>query len=297
MVDETAALINRALQRLGIQVVRTQQARIPASFHAIFRAQLAQLEKEPRGFRIVEGERFDAGDHPDSFVDYQCAFAAAQIARLEPSAVLDIGSYRHFILGLLAHYRVTTVDVRDRKPISKNETVLTADAKALPLPEDTFDAVVTLCALEHFGLGRYGDAFDPEGDRRALSEMVRVLKPGGRLIVTTTVTRGEPQCVHNAHRIYSQAMLGAMRGRLSGLCQPTYVLDIPGGHGKAPLGPDYATAGSVEDFNGLRHLKETEPQFFQHGIVLYSGREVVPFGADLFAVPLSMWWAFNKRAA
>ncbi|MDO8772576.1 MAG: ATP-binding protein [Burkholderiaceae bacterium] len=52
-----------------------------------------------------------------------------------------------------------------------------------------------------------------------------------------------------------------------------------------------------KDFNGLRHLKETEPQFFQRGIVLYSGREVVPFGADLFAVPLSMWWAFNKRAA
>ena len=27
----------------------------------------------------------------------------------------------------------------------------------------------------------------------------------------------------------------AVRGTLSGLCQPTYVLDIPGGHGKAPL--------------------------------------------------------------
>lgn len=45
-----------------------------------------------------------------------------------------------------------------------------------------------------------------------------------------------------------------------------------------------------KDFNGLRHLKETEPQTFQRGIVLYSGREVIPFGADLFAVPLSMWW-------
>ena len=49
---------------------------------------------------------------------------------------------------------------------------------------------------------------------------------------------------------------------------------------------------SGKDFKGLRHLKETEPQAFQRGIVLYSGREVVPFDADLFAVPLSMWWAF-----
>lgn len=47
---------------------------------------------------------------------------------------------------------------------------------------------------------------------------------------------------------------------------------------------------SGKDFKGLRHLKETEPQAFQRGIVLYSGREVVPFDADLFAVPLSMWW-------
>lgn len=52
-----------------------------------------------------------------------------------------------------------------------------------------------------------------------------------------------------------------------------------------------------KDFNGLRHLKETEPQLFQRGVVLYSGREVVPFAADLFAVPLSMWWAFNNLAA
>ena len=33
-----------------------------------------------------------------------------------------------------------------------------------------------------------------------------------------------------------QALMGALRGRVSGLCQPTYVLDIPGGHGKVPVG-------------------------------------------------------------
>ncbi len=35
-----------------------------------------------------------------------------------------------------------------------------------------------------------------------------------------------------------------LRGRVSGLCQPDYVLDIPGGFGKAPVGPGYlSTAG------------------------------------------------------
>ncbi len=36
-----------------------------------------------------------------------------------------------------------------------------------------------------------------------------------------------------------QALMRALHGRVSGLCQPTYVLDIPGGHGKVPVGPRY----------------------------------------------------------
>ena len=36
-----------------------------------------------------------------------------------------------------------------------------------------------------------------------------------------------------------QRLMRSLRGRLSGIAQPTYVLDIPGGHGKVPVGPDY----------------------------------------------------------
>lgn len=62
-------------------------------------------------------------------------------------------------------------------------------------------------------------------------------------------------------------------------------------------GIEVKASGSVDgkDFKGLRHLKETESQAFQRGIVLYGGREVVPFAADLFAVPLSMWWAMQDK--
>jgi lysine 2,3-aminomutase len=57
---------------------------------------------------------------------------------------------------------------------------------------------------------------------------------------------------------HGQDLMRALRGRLSGLCQPTYVLDIPGGHGKSPIGPNYLSrdkAGQtrVEDFNGGLH--------------------------------------------
>ena len=51
-----------------------------------------------------------------------------------------------------------------------------------------------------------------------------------------------------------RAVMREMRGRFSGLCQPTYVLDIPDGHGKVPIGPDYlARGGEVEDPNGVSH--------------------------------------------
>lgn len=59
-----------------------------------------------------------------------------------------------------------------------------------------------------------------------------------------------------------QKLMRDLHGRLSGLCQPTYVLDIPGGHGKSPIGPAYLSAGEeagraavvVEDFRGQRHI-------------------------------------------
>ena len=50
-----------------------------------------------------------------------------------------------------------------------------------------------------------------------------------------------------------QAVLRAMRGAVSGLCQPTYVLDIPGGAGKVPVGPGDVGEGTVEDPAGRVH--------------------------------------------
>jgi lysine 2,3-aminomutase len=55
-----------------------------------------------------------------------------------------------------------------------------------------------------------------------------------------------------------QALMRALRGRVSGLCQPTYVLDLPGGHGKVPAGPSYLAGdldacASVEDPWGATH--------------------------------------------
>jgi lysine 2,3-aminomutase len=64
-----------------------------------------------------------------------------------------------------------------------------------------------------------------------------------------------------------QALMRQLQGRLSGLCQPAYVLDIPGGYGKAPIGPSYLVTGggeggpaayAITDYCGVRHRYRDE---------------------------------------
>lgn len=55
-----------------------------------------------------------------------------------------------------------------------------------------------------------------------------------------------------------QALVAGLRGRVSGLCQPTYILDIPGGHGKAVIGVSGIRdlgdgCYGVTDFRGQEH--------------------------------------------
>jgi lysine 2,3-aminomutase len=68
----------------------------------------------------------------------------------------------------------------------------------------------------------------------------------------TTLTRG-------------QELMRALRGRVSGLCQPDYVLDIPGGHGKAPVGPNYLSP--ADSFSRERE----QPAETRYRIIDYCG--------------------------
>jgi lysine 2,3-aminomutase len=54
---------------------------------------------------------------------------------------------------------------------------------------------------------------------------------------------------------HGQELMRALRGRVSGLCQPDYVLDIPGGHGKAPVGPNYLSRVNSSSQDGEQQLE------------------------------------------
>ena len=80
----------------------------------------------------------------------------------------------------------------------------------------------------------------------------------GALMRAMVETRIKPYYLHHpdlapgkAHLRTSletgQALMRQLRGDYSGLCQPTYILDIPGGAGKVPVGPTYLGEGQVED--------------------------------------------------
>ena len=89
------------------------------------------------------------------------------------------------------------------------------------------------------------------------------------LMRTLVENRIKPYYLHHADRARGtshfrttiqdgQKLMRELRGRVSGLCQPEYVLDIPGGAGKVPIGPNWLEtnddkAYQVTDYNGCKH--------------------------------------------
>ena len=67
--------------------------------------------------------------------------------------------------------------------------------------DGSLESLSTLHAVEHFGLGRYGDPIHPDGWRRAAEALARVLAPGGRLYFSVPI--GRERLVFNAHRVFS----------------------------------------------------------------------------------------------
>jgi lysine 2,3-aminomutase len=64
---------------------------------------------------------------------------------------------------------------------------------------------------------------------------------------------------------HGQELMRSLRGRVSGLCQPDYVVDIPGGHGKAPVGPNY-----LSQANSFSRERE-QPAETRYRIIDYCG--------------------------
>ncbi len=104
-----------------------------------------------------------------------------------------------------AGWRTTFLDARDPPSDPGAACVVKGDCTAMPFPSDFFDSLTSTCVLCHVGIGRYGDPTMEDGDRRALAEFSRVLKPGGRAAVMLgpcVPSLQETVVMGNNHRLY-----------------------------------------------------------------------------------------------
>lgn len=122
------------------------------------------------------------------------------------AAVLDFGCSQSPLALHLASlgYRVTGVDLRAYGFAHPNLKFIQGELLEAELRAGEFDAVVAVSAVEHTGLGAYGDARSGRADRRVVAEFGRLLRPGGRLLLTVPYgQRGETSW----YRVYDRESL------------------------------------------------------------------------------------------
>lgn len=132
--------------------------------------------------------------------------------RSSDKKVLDFGAFESMLplqLAALGH-DVTVWDQRPYPFRHQRLHVICEDIlKAHSVPLASFDVVMSISTIEHLGLGNYGDTVATSGDEAAVQALWRMVKPGGRLIVTV------PAGVHSVqrgYRIYDEENLNRVFG-------------------------------------------------------------------------------------
>lgn len=167
-------------------------------------------------FRRLEDNRFSCrweDRHPclndvteatqfDSHYVYHTAWAARILAEQSPSHHIDISSCLRFATLVSAFVPMEFYDYRPARITLSGLACRKADILALPFEDASVPSLSCMHVVEHIGLERYGDPFDPQGDVKAMRELERVLAPGGDLLFVVPIG-DEARIQYNAHRIYT----------------------------------------------------------------------------------------------
>ena len=144
----------------------------------------------------------EAGSVHDYF--FQDMWAVREIYRSGVKHVCDIGSRMD---GYIAHLlsmevQVTMLDIRPFSHKVEGINFIQTDAMELSnIPDESIETLSSLCALEHFGLGRYGDPIVYDGWKKSLHAIKRKIKVGGTFYLSVPVGN-EDRVQFNAHRIF-----------------------------------------------------------------------------------------------
>ena len=135
---------------------------------------------------------------------HQDLLVARRIFANAPRLHVDVGSRVDGFVAHVASFReIEVFDVRPLAATIPNVRFRQADLMAPfdPALGGYCDSLSCLHALEHFGLGRYGDAVDFEGHLKGLANLKRVVAVGGKLYLS--VPMGPQRIEFNAHRVFA----------------------------------------------------------------------------------------------
>lgn len=150
-------------------------------------------------------DRYEEGGTTKSEYFWQDLLVARWIFAAKPQRHVDIGSRVDGFVAHVASFR--DIEVFDVRPIStqipgvvfKQADLMRCDS--LPNSVSGYcDSLSCLHALEHFGLGRYGDPIDPVGHERGIANMASLLQPGGTFYLSTPI--GRERVEFNANRVF-----------------------------------------------------------------------------------------------
>ena len=152
-------------------------------------------------------DRKSAGGSARGHYFHQDLLVAQKIFEAKPERHLDVGSrIDGFVAHVAAFMEVEVVDIRPVASTAQNITFRRFDLmKDDPAELGIFDSVSCLHALEHFGLGRYGDEIDPDGWVKGLSALTKITRSGGTLYLAVPI--GPQRIEFDAHRVFSVAFL------------------------------------------------------------------------------------------
>jgi len=153
-------------------------------------------------YPCLDERNTDSGDASGHYF-HQDLLVAGRIFKNNPERHVDIGSR---IDGFVAHVAVfRKIEVLDVRPLSTtipNIIFRQADLmKPDPDLQNYCDSVSSLHAIEHFGLGRYGDTLDYNGHVNGLNSIHGLLKQGGKFYLSVPI--GPQRIEFNAHRVFS----------------------------------------------------------------------------------------------
>ena len=161
----------------------------------------------------MSGDRFEHAGSVRGHYFIQDLHVAQRIFHRDPVRHIDVGSRIDGFVSHVASFRtLDVIDVRHLETPHPNIQFHQGDLTNLdPTWFESTDSLSCLHALEHIGLGRYGDPLDPDGWERGLEFLAKMLKPDG--ILYLSVPTGVTQRVEfNSQRVFEVTALSETLG-------------------------------------------------------------------------------------